>query len=405
MILFLQVLLSAVQVILLVGLLYYYSLLVAGSIPSQAISPDITVKAAYDYKFAILIPAHNEELVIGRTVTQLTRQTYREHLFDIYVAADHCQDKTAKVAQEAGAIALERHELPRGRKAYPLKWLLQHVLNSTRDYKAVVIFDADSQVDPNFLAEMATGLEKGYLAMQGQHVISNPKDAVFSQLAAIDMRLNNLLRNQAKSNLKLSSRLMGDAMCFDADLVRSLGWGGDSLIEDREFEIHLLLAGERVHYIPDAISYGQASSQWGDASKQRMRWYSGVMELQRAYLIPLLGKYLRTLNTAVLDRAIELLLPAYSWLSILTVILLFIQAVTTPAIQLLLPLPVTFLAVLGWILLPIIALAATKAPGWYYRAFLYAPIYLVWRLGQSISVILKGGNVPWVRTKRREEKV
>jgi cellulose synthase/poly-beta-1,6-N-acetylglucosamine synthase-like glycosyltransferase len=404
MIFLLQLLLSALQVIVLIGLLYYYLLLIAGSARPAAIAQNSAKDQSPLYKFAILIPAHDEAAVIGQTVRQLTRQTYPRHLFDIYVAADHCRDQTAGVAREAGAIGLERDEGPRGRKAYPLQWLLQQVLNSDQNYQAVVIFDADSQVDPAFLGAMAAGLGKGYPALQGQHVISNPQDTVFSRLAAIDMRLNNFLRNQAKHNLQLSSRLMGDAMCLEAGLLRQLGWGGESLIEDREFEIHLLLAGERVRYVPAAISYGQASSRWGDASKQRLRWYSGVMQLQRAYLRPLLGKFARTGNTAVLDRALELLLPAYSWLSILTVMLFGIQLLS-PDLALLLPWPVMLLAVLGWLLFPILALWGSKAPAWCYRTLLYAPIYLFWRLGQSIQVALKRGRVKWVRTRRREEKI
>ena len=56
-------------------------------------------------RFAIIIPAHNEAEVVGRTVKELlTKQDYPRELYDVFVCADNCTDDTAKIAREAGAI-------------------------------------------------------------------------------------------------------------------------------------------------------------------------------------------------------------------------------------------------------------------------------------------------------------
>ena len=324
---FIELALSLFQIITFIGLIYHYCLLLA-SLPHRSARPHQTPPTK---RFAIVIPAHNEALVIGNTVRQLTRQTYPAELYDIYVAADYCTDNTAQMARDAGAICYERNEGVRGRKAYPLQWLLEQIVTGPRRYDAIAIFDADSQVDVEFLGRMADELQAGATALQGQHVIVNPGDSSLSRLAAIDMRLNNLLRNRAKRNLGLSSRLMGDAMCFASDLIRIHGWGGKSLAEDREFEMYLLLHGQRVQYVPEAISNGQAVSRWSDASQQRVRWYGGVFDLQRKFAGKLLKHGLRTRDLAVLDRAIELLLPSYSTLSVATLGLLGLQTVVACA--------------------------------------------------------------------------
>jgi cellulose synthase/poly-beta-1,6-N-acetylglucosamine synthase-like glycosyltransferase len=401
MIILIQIILSCLQLVVLAGLSYYYLLLAAAAFKRKS-EPLLRPARSHD-RFAVIIPAHNEALVIGNTVERLRQQSYPHELFDIYVVADHCSDATAAVAREAGAICFERTEEPSGRKAYALHWLLERVLHDEkRDYWAIAIFDADSQVDSEFLSAMSERLNKGHKALQGQHVIWNPGDSVFSQLAAIDMRLNNLLRNQAKDHIGLSCRLMGDAMCLETSLIRELGWGGKSLIEDREFEIHLLLAGKRVRYVPGAVSYGQASSRWRDASKQRMRWYSGVMQLQRQYILPLGRAFRRTRDLAVLDRIVELLLPSYSWLSVMTVALLTIQMLA-PGLSLAVPWPLMLLAALAWFTFPFIGLKITQAPRWCYRTMVYAPAYLLWRIWQGVSVAARGGHVEWIRTRRREE--
>jgi len=54
------------------------------------------------HKFMAIIPAHNEEAVVGNLVESLINQDYDKELYDIYVIADNCTDKTAEVARKAG---------------------------------------------------------------------------------------------------------------------------------------------------------------------------------------------------------------------------------------------------------------------------------------------------------------
>ena len=57
-----------------------------------------------------IIPAHNEETVVGNLVESLKNQEYDKNLYDIYVIADNCTDRTARIAREAGAIVYERYD-------------------------------------------------------------------------------------------------------------------------------------------------------------------------------------------------------------------------------------------------------------------------------------------------------
>ncbi len=394
-----QVLLSLLQIVLLIGLAYYYFLL-AVAIRTSKRQPK---SEQHSVVFAIAVPCHNEELVIGETVRGLRRMEYPADLYDVYVAADYCTDRTSAIARQAGAICLERNEGPRGRKAFPLRWLLQHIVQSERQYDAIVVFDADSRVDARFLSAMADALRQGHVALQGQHVISNPSDSSFSRLAAIDMRLNNLLRNRAKANLGWSCRLMGDAMCLTTELIRAHGWGSDSLAEDREFEMYLLLHSQRVRYVADAVSYGQAASKWNDASKQRVRWYGGAAQLRRKYAWPLLKSGLTAANPAALDRALELMLPSFSMLAVLTLGVWALQALW-PSLSLLLPIGSTTLCVALWVLFPFCGLVIDRAPAWMFKAMFYAPFYAVWRIIQGLRATARRGQVEWVRTRRREEQ-
>ena len=61
-----------------------------------------------NHRFMAIIPAHNEEAVVGNLIDSLKKQNYDKDLYDIYVIADNCTDNTAKIAREAGAIVYER---------------------------------------------------------------------------------------------------------------------------------------------------------------------------------------------------------------------------------------------------------------------------------------------------------
>ena len=54
-------------------------------------------------KFAMIVAAHNEEVVIGKLVKSILGQNYPKELFEVFVIADNCDDNTSKVAKEAGA--------------------------------------------------------------------------------------------------------------------------------------------------------------------------------------------------------------------------------------------------------------------------------------------------------------
>lgn len=392
------VVLSFLQIVVAVGLGYYYLLLVASLPRRKATRSALPPKTS----FAIAIPAHNEEVVLTETIGLLRAQDYPSDLFDIFVAADHCHDHTAQVARRSGAICYERREGPRGRKAYPLQWLLERILTCGRCYDAFVVFDADSRVDPDFLQAMDRALAPERLVLQGRHVIANPEESGFSRLAAVDMRLNNLVRNQAKQNLRLSCRLMGDAMCFSSEVIRQYGWPADSLGEDREYGLYLLTQGIRVGYVPEAISLGQAAPGWREASKQRLRWYGGVFQIQREFALKLLGLGLRGRDWAAFDKAVELLLPPFSFLALLSVCVAGIQGVWS-SLHVLFPLSVSIAFVLAWVLFPFLGLWIDRAPASSYRVLLYSPFYLLWRLGLGFQARVLGERVRWVRTPRREE--
>lgn len=60
---------------------------------------ELPKKPSKNYRYAILIAARNEENVLPFLLESLRDQNYDSNLYDIFVVADNCTDKTAQVAR------------------------------------------------------------------------------------------------------------------------------------------------------------------------------------------------------------------------------------------------------------------------------------------------------------------
>jgi cellulose synthase/poly-beta-1,6-N-acetylglucosamine synthase-like glycosyltransferase len=379
------------------SLLYHYILAIAGWSRPRPLS-----EASEDYRFAVLIPAHNEESVLASTLETLTALKYPRDRWDAYVVADHCTDGTAALAREYGGICLEREDGRRGRKAYALQWLVQELFVDPRQYDAFVIIDADSHLDPLFLQRVRDGLSAGHDVLQGQHRVANARQSFYTQLADIDMRLNNLLRNQAKRNLRLSARLMGDAMCFRRSILERFGWPTESLGEDREFGMYLVARGLRVTYLPDAVSYGQGVLRWRDAGVQRLRWQAASTQIRRAQMRDVARRAIETLDPSAVDLLVELVVPSFSVSAFLSFVLLAVQRIVFPSAPRAMSWGAFALCLLS-VCFPIVGLVAARAPLQSFGALLLGPAFVTWRVLLRLRVLLFPSSVKWIRTVRSEE--
>src|SRR5579885_1986871 len=127
--------------------------------------------------FALLIPAHDEELLIGKTVASAKQIDYPADKFKVFVVADNCTDSTAARASEAGANVFERTDSHNRGKGHALVAGLKHIFESMPAVDAVAIVDADTQIDPAFLSAMSDSIAAGECAIQGVYLGSNQHDS------------------------------------------------------------------------------------------------------------------------------------------------------------------------------------------------------------------------------------
>lgn len=242
-----------------------------------------------NHKFMAILPAHNEEAVIGNLIESLKNQDYPKELLDIYVIADNCTDNTVKIAKEAGAIVLERHEEDPAKqtKGAALQWFLKQKIEENADYDAFFVFDADNIVDVNFTKAMNKKLCQGEEVVQGYRDIKNPADSWVSAGYAIFYWTMHRFYHLARYNLGLSALLNGTGFMVKFDVIKPTGWNTKTLTEDIEFSLKTIIKGKKVGWAVDAIVYDEQPVGFKQSWSQRSRWTVGHIQCLNEYTKPL----------------------------------------------------------------------------------------------------------------------
>lgn len=326
------------------------------------------------HTFAVIVAAHNEEQVIGQLVENLHVLKYPRELYDIYVVADNCKDKTAHIAKNAGAIVYERFNSEQRGKGYAMEWMFEKLFEQPKQYDAVVVFDADNLVDTNFLLEMNSRLCKGEKVIQGYLDAKNPNDTWISGTFAISFWVVNHIWHLAKYNLGLSSVLGGTGMCISTDILKRFGWGATCLTEDMEFTMKTLLIGIRTTWAHDAIVYDEKPLTFMQSWKQRKRWAQGHFDVASRYIPKLITEGIKRRDIRLLDGVIHLVQPHFLLLSTTFVLLNYVYYITpfyTNILFMVLPIEVWRIIAIGQYLFPIIVLAKIRASWktWVYSIF------------------------------------
>ena len=373
--------------------IFFYSLYILSVALAGFFKVRYPARRSPEARFAIIVPAHNEETVIGKLVGNLMDLEYPRSLYDVYVIADNCSDATARVARKGGTIVWERNNREQRGKGFALNYALNRLglINGEQKpaYDAAVIFDADNLVASNFLQAMNDRLQMGEKIIQSFIDSKNPDDSWVTSAFSLTFWVNNRFVLQARHNLGFSTALAGTGMCISAEVLQTVGWSTVTLTEDLEFSIQALLKGYRTTFAPETRIYDEKPLDFFSSCRQRLRWSRGQVHTTFVYLPRLLWRGITGRDAVKLEAALRLIQPFLIVLATVTAAAAVAQAdlfqdaspyyrlvKTWPALGLffsafpyLLPLAVLFLDRLPW------------------RPFRYLPLYPLFALS-SVALVM-----------------
>jgi cellulose synthase/poly-beta-1,6-N-acetylglucosamine synthase-like glycosyltransferase len=313
----------------------------------------------------VVVPAHDEATVIAGILTDLTQADYPVDQMEIWVIDDRSSDHTTEVATGHGANVARRQVGPAG-KGPALAWYLeQHPLEPD---ETLVVFDADNRIGPEVLARISDELDAGHDAVQCYLDVANPDGSVISEASALSYWAGNRMVQLARSNLGWSADLGGTGMALTADLLAQVGGFGESLTEDQELGVRIVLAGHRVEWLHDVRIRDEKPTSIGVAVRQRARWMSGKRAARRSHL----GDLIRVGSPVALDQAVRLVQPGRTFVALVSGVLVGLSAIVPSGW--LLPWPVWGAATAIQVLEPIPFLARDGVPA---RRLLRYPLLVV----------------------------
>lgn len=337
---------------------------------------------------AVVVPAHNEAADIGDCVASLLACEDGDRV-SVVVVADNCEDDTAARAEAAGARVLVRNDAQHRGKGHALDFAFRQLLDEGVD--ALLVVDADTQVDPRFLVACRDAFEAGADALQCRYRVANPQASLRTRLMNIAFLAFNVVRPRGRAFWGLSVGIAGNGFGLHRDVLSRVPYEARSVVEDLEYHLRLVVAGFRVRFVDEVSVWSAMPSGGSAAGQQRSRWEGGRLRMMREWLAPLARRCVAG-QWRLLEPLLELsLLPLAYHVMLL-------------GLALLCPQPwVRAYGLLGVVVVSLHVATALRIGGSPrdLLALLVAPVYLLWKLlhiGSMLRHARPGAH--WVRTNR-----
>ena len=235
--------------------------------------------------FVLLVPALNEERVIGETIASLLTLRGRFLLLIINDASD--DGTSAAVAPFLADTRVRFLEIPpeqaRRGKGNVLNAGYTPVARSelaepSPENVVVAVFDADTRVEPHFLRAVAPYFRDPTVAgVQSEVRMYNADQKVLTLWQHLEFAVWGKVFCKAKDRLG-SMTLGGNGQCVRFSALSSLGdepWHTSSLTEDLDLSLRLLSKGWRLRFCSSVAVWQEAVPRLGALVRQRSRWLQG----------------------------------------------------------------------------------------------------------------------------------
>lgn len=348
---------------------------------------------------AILVPAHNESLLIAHTLRSIgTQLSINDRLL---VVADNCSDDTASIARAAGAEVIERHDSTRRGKGYALDFGMRHLAQAPPE--VVLIIDGDCAVTGDAIERLAKTCLTTGRPVQALYLMRPPAGAgLKTRIAGFAWLMKNQVRPLGFHRLGLPCQLMGTGMALPWPLINLATLATGHLVEDLKLGIDSARAGMPPLFCPDALVISHFPASGRGFADQRKRWEHGHLGMIFSLAPRLLVQALLRGNLSLFALAMDLCVPPLALLMLLVTTALSVSAAWFAYSGATLPL---WLAAVALSMSATAVLLAWNSQGRKVislRDLACAPLYVLWKIPLYLKFLVKRQGA-WVRTRRDAE--
>jgi len=350
----------------------------------------------------LLIPAHNEEKVIARTLEAMLALRYPRERLRIIVIDDGSSDATKAIVERFASAdsRVELFDVPQGEggrgKSRALNLALERVSSDL-----LAVYDADNTPDPDALHYLVGELmrDSGLGAVLGKFRTVNKDATLLTRFINIETLSFQSMLQAGRWQMHHIATLPGTNYVMWTHLIRDLGgWDEEALTEDSELSIRIIQRGYKLKFIPYAITYEQEPQSWKVWVRQRMRWVRG-----NNYV---LGKFFKQIpqfknKRLAFDVLYTLALYYVFFFAIVVSDVLFIVSVAN-LVSISLPGPYTFVWIMAFLLFLAEIMLAVSYDGEDRPRNLWLIILMYFSYCQFwIYIVVKAMYLDYVKKERR----
>lgn len=230
---------------------------------------------------SVMIPAHNEESVITKTIETVFKLDYPN--YEVIVIDDRSTDNTSLVIKELERRYSGRLKvLIREKNAFPGKSAVLNDALKLASGEAILVFDADAEMAPDFLTKLVYELQpKDVGAVQARKVIKNKNINVLTKCQNNEMTMDTHFQI-TRDAVKGAVELRGNGELIKREALEDIGgWNNYTITDDLDMSTRLHIKGWDVRFCYDAIVYEEGIMYLIPLYRQRRRWLEGTI---RRYL-------------------------------------------------------------------------------------------------------------------------
>ena len=240
----------------------------------------VIINQNYKPFVSIMIPAHNEESVIKNTVENISTIDYPN--YEIILIDDRSSDNTATVIKELADKYENVIAMIRDKGAFPGKSAVLNDALSVAKGDAILVFDADATVEPDFLNKLIPHIEPADIgAVQARKVIRNKDVNILTRCQYNEYTMDTQLQI-GRDAVKGAVELRGNGELIKRQALEDIGgWNNYTITDDLDMSTRLHIKGWDIRFCPDACVYEEGIVYLFPLFRQRRRWLEGTI---RRYL-------------------------------------------------------------------------------------------------------------------------
>lgn len=242
----------------------------------------------------VLVPAHNEALVIEPTIQSLLGLEYPADKIEIVVVNDGSTDETADLVRRAAQadarvklFNVPPEDAARG-KAHALNLGARCVTS-----ELIAIYDADNRPEPDSLRRLVLNLlaDDRLAAAFGKFRTINRRRNLLTRFINLETMAFQFIVQAGRHLLFRLAILPGTNLVIRRRVWEEAGgWDERALTEDTELSLRLYAMGYEIKFVPYAVSWEEEPETWGTWLRQRTRWVRGNFYVLRKHLLPALRR-------------------------------------------------------------------------------------------------------------------